>query len=63
MLRMTLTISLVTGALLYLSLQWLLVGPMRRLTASMVAFRAQPDDASRVIEPSTRERRARRRRA
>jgi len=54
MLVMTLMISAVTAALLYLSLQWLLVRPMRRLTASMIAFRAEPDDASRVIEPSRR---------
>ncbi len=54
MLVMTLTISGVTAALLYLSLQWLVVWPMRRLTASMIGFRMQPDDASRVIQPSTR---------
>jgi signal transduction histidine kinase len=53
-LAMTLTVSVVTGTLLYFSLQWLVVWPMRRLTASMIAFRAQPDDASRVILPSPR---------
>jgi signal transduction histidine kinase len=47
-------ISGVAATLLYLSLQWLLVRPMRRLTASMVAFRAEPDDGS-VIEPSRRQ--------
>jgi signal transduction histidine kinase len=51
---MTLTVSAVTGTLLYFSLQWLVVWPMRRLTASMIAFRAEPDDASRVILPSSR---------
>lgn len=54
MLVMTLAISGVTAALVYLSLQWLVVWPMRRLTASMIGFRLQPDDASRVIQPSTR---------
>jgi signal transduction histidine kinase len=50
----SIVISLVTGALVYLSLQWLLVTPLRRLTGSMVAFRADPEDASRVIVPSRR---------
>jgi signal transduction histidine kinase len=54
MLIMSLVISVVTASLLYLCLQMLLVRPMRRLTASMVAFRAEPDDASRVIVPSGR---------
>jgi signal transduction histidine kinase len=52
--ELSLVVSLITAALVYLSLQWLLVRPMRRLTASMIAFRADPEDASRVIEPSTR---------
>jgi signal transduction histidine kinase len=54
MLLRSLAISAIAGALLYLSLQWLLVRPMRRLTASMIAFRADPDNASRVIVPSRR---------
>jgi signal transduction histidine kinase len=54
LLVMSMVISVVTASLLYLCLQMLLVRPMRRLTASMVAFRAEPDDASRVIVPSGR---------
>jgi|HubBroStandDraft_1064217.scaffolds.fasta_scaffold00143_27 signal transduction histidine kinase len=54
MLVTSLTISAVTGTLLYLSLQWLLVRPMRRLTASMIAFRADPDNACRAVEPTRR---------
>jgi signal transduction histidine kinase len=54
MLLRSLAISAIAGALLYLSLQWLLVRPMRRLTASMISFRADPDNASRVIVPSRR---------
>jgi signal transduction histidine kinase len=53
-LNLSLVISLVTAALVYLSLQWLLVRPMRRITASMVEFRGDPEDASRVIAASRR---------
>jgi signal transduction histidine kinase len=53
-LELSLVISLVTAALVYLSLQWLLVRPMRRITASMVEFRDDPEDASRVIAASRR---------
>jgi signal transduction histidine kinase len=48
-LELSVVISLVTAALVYLSLQWLLVRPMRRITASMMNFREDPEDASRVI--------------
>jgi signal transduction histidine kinase len=47
-------ISLITAALVFLSLQWLLVAPMRRIIMSMIKFRGNPEDASRVIEPSAR---------
>lgn len=53
-LELSIVISLITAALLYLALQWLLVSPLRRLTASMVAFRADPEDASRDVAPSDR---------
>jgi len=53
-LELSIVISLITAALLYLALQWLLVLPLRRLTASMVAFRADPADASRDVAPSAR---------
>ena len=36
-LELSLVISLITAALVYLSLHWLLVRPMRRITASMIA--------------------------
>ena len=48
-LELSVVISLVTAALVYLSLQWLLVRPMRRITASMMKFREDPEDASRMI--------------
>ena len=47
-LELSIVLSLITAALVYLSLQWLLVRPMRRITASMIAFREDPEDASRV---------------
>jgi signal transduction histidine kinase len=50
-LELSVVISLVTAALVYLSLQWLLVRPMRRITASMTLFGQDPEDASRVIVP------------
>ena len=53
-LELSLVISLVTAALVYLSLQWLLVRPMRRITASMVEFRDDPEKTSRVIAASRR---------
>jgi len=53
-LQLSIVISLTTAALVYLSLQWLLVRPMRRITASMTSFREDPEDASRRIVPSGR---------
>src|SRR5438105_9723244 len=53
-LELSLVLSLVTAALVYFSLQWLLVRPMRRITASMVEFREDPEDAARVIAASRR---------
>jgi signal transduction histidine kinase len=53
-LQLSLVLSAITAALVYLSLHWLLVRPMRRITASMVEFRDDPEDASRVIAASVR---------
>jgi signal transduction histidine kinase len=53
-LELSMVLSLVTAALVYLSLQWLLVRPMRRITASMIEFRGAPEDASRVIAATRR---------
>jgi signal transduction histidine kinase len=53
-LELSVVISLLTAALVYLSLQWLLVRPMRRVTASMMQFREDPEDASRMIAASAR---------
>jgi signal transduction histidine kinase len=54
-LGLSIVISLITASLLYLSLQWLMVRPMRRITQSMTAFRDDPEDVARsAIEPSRR---------
>ena len=49
--QISVVLSIIAAVLVYLSLQWLLVRPMRRITASMVSFSRDPDDASRVIAP------------
>jgi len=53
-LGLSIAISLITASLVYLSLQWLFVRPLRALTQSMVAFREDPEDARRLVEPSAR---------
>lgn len=52
---LSLVISAITAALVYLSLHLLLVRPMRRMTDAMVTFRERPEDLSRVIAPTGRQ--------
>src|SRR6185436_10109720 len=54
-LLISLAISAISAALVYLSLAWLFVRPLRRLTASMVAFGADPENPSRIVTPSGRD--------
>ncbi len=54
-LALSLVISAITAALVYLSLRWLLVRPMQRLTRSMARFQASPEDTGLIIEPSRRD--------
>ncbi|HEY7663657.1 MAG TPA: HAMP domain-containing sensor histidine kinase [Xanthobacteraceae bacterium] len=51
---LSLIISAITAALVYLALHVLLVRPMRRMTANMVAFRADPENPMRIITASDR---------
>jgi signal transduction histidine kinase len=51
---LSLIISAITASLVYLSLHWLLVRPMRRMTANMVAFRADPENPARIVAASDR---------
>ncbi len=53
-LLLSLIISAITAALVYLALHYLLVRPMRRITANMMAFHADPENPDRVIVPSGR---------
>src|SRR5262249_26060636 len=54
-LLLSLMISIITAALVYLSLHLLLVRPMRRITANMMAFRSDPENPARVIVASSRQ--------
>ena len=51
-LLISLLISGITAALVYLSLHYIFVRPIRRITANMMAFRADPENADRIIVPS-----------
>lgn len=53
-LLLSLMISCITAALVYLSLHYLIVRPMRRITANMTSFSRDPENASRVIVESGR---------
>ncbi|MGH7022828.1 MAG: sensor histidine kinase [Caulobacteraceae bacterium] len=46
--------SVMAGAVVYFSLNYLLVAPMQRITRAMESFRADPDDAAARIKPSGR---------
>jgi signal transduction histidine kinase len=50
----SLIISGITLALVYLALHYLFVRPMSRITANMEAFRADPEDPNRIISASGR---------
>lgn len=52
-LGLSLIISLVTAALVFVTLYWIMVGPMRRVTESLVAFRADPEHAP-IFDPPAR---------
>jgi signal transduction histidine kinase len=53
-LLISLLISCITAALVYLTLHYMFVRPMRRVTANMMAFRAAPENPDRIIAPSAR---------
>src|SRR5690606_18194333 len=47
-------ISIITAALVYLALSALLVRPMMRITRNMLQFSENPEDPERIIVPSQR---------
>lgn len=51
----SLLISVITAAMIYLTLHSQLVKPIRRLTDSMVGFRKYPEDTRHEIKPSHRQ--------
>ncbi|MFZ0423723.1 MAG: HAMP domain-containing sensor histidine kinase [Xanthobacteraceae bacterium] len=53
-LLLSLLISGITATLVYLALHYMFVRPMRRITANMTAFRADPENPDRVIASSGR---------
>lgn len=53
-LALSIVISIIAAALVYVALNALLVRPMMRLTTSMLYFGENPEDASRIIAPSER---------
>jgi len=53
-LALSIVISLSTAVLVFISLHWLFVRPMRGLMASMISFREDPEDARRLVVPGAR---------
>ena len=53
-LLLSLLISAITATLVYLSLHYLFVRPLNRLTTNMVSFREDPENASLIVRPSGR---------
>jgi signal transduction histidine kinase len=51
---LALAISLATALLVFLSLYFVFVRPMGRLTRGMIRFQENPDDPGRIIAPSSR---------
>ncbi|TPE50451.1 sensor histidine kinase [Amaricoccus solimangrovi] len=47
----SLAISIGVALLMYLAVRWFIVRPVRRVVANMSHYRANPEDAGRVIEP------------
>jgi signal transduction histidine kinase len=52
---LSLIISAITAALVYLALHYLFVRPLHRITANMTAFRADPENPARIIVASRRQ--------
>src|SRR5262249_34863803 len=54
-LALSLVISLITAGFVFLALQWMMIRPLRRLSANITAFSGAPESADRVIETSDRQ--------
>ena len=53
-LNLSLVISFFTAGLVYLTLRWLMVRPIQRITSNITAFRRAPEDATRELHVSAR---------
>ncbi|MGE4010823.1 MAG: PAS domain-containing sensor histidine kinase [Alphaproteobacteria bacterium] len=53
-LLLSVMISLFTAALVFFTLRWLMVRPMRQMTENMISFRADPENVRNLIVPSDR---------
>jgi signal transduction histidine kinase len=53
-LLLSIVLSLIVAAMIYAALSRLLVRPMQRLSSNMTAFGDHPEDAARLITPSSR---------
>ena len=53
-LNLSIFISLVTAGLVFLSLRWLMVRPLERITKSLIAFQATPEDRTTDIDDAGR---------
>ena len=51
---LSLIISLITAGLVFYAINRMMIGPVRTMTRSMLAFAAAPDDPGRVIVPGRR---------
>ncbi len=51
---LSIVLSLLVASMIYIALNYVLVTPMQRLTANMMAFAQNPENRSRIIAPSLR---------
>jgi signal transduction histidine kinase len=52
--QLSLVISVITGGLLFLAVRMLFVRPVRKVVGAMASFAQAPEDARRVLTPSSR---------
>ncbi len=54
-LKLSIILSMLTAALVFLTLLWFFVRPLRSFTKNMIRFSENPEDPTRVIKPSGRQ--------
>jgi len=53
-LNLSIVISFITATMVYISLQWMIVRPIQRITRSMMSFSDNTEDATKIIAPTGR---------